>query len=331
MSWGLNYRYSLFDIKASQIVELETQGTNLFGFFVHDEIKIVPDKFSVILGTKLEHNDFTGLEVQPNARMLWTPKKNHTVWAAFSRAVRIPTITEDRRLVNRILIPEVSGPLPLLVQEDNQGITDPEELLAYEMGYRYNVESKFYFDITGFYFDYDEIIELTIGDTFFRSNPIPHLVFPETNDNSIEAEIFGFELAMQWQPLNNLRLSAGYSLAQIQVRPTLPNTLPVDPQIEGDLDIEGEPDHIFNARSYLNLTPNLQLDSLFYLVSKNKTRNIPLYTRFDLRLGWKLNKNIDVSLVGQNLFDPRHPESNELIERDSETQRSFYGKATFRF
>lgn len=157
-------------------------------------------------------------------------------------------------------------------------------------------------------------------------------MFPAGHDNSIAGEVYGFEIAAQWQPLSNLRLSAGYTFAQIDARPTLPNTLiPADFNTEGDLDIEGEPDHILNARSYLNLTPNLQLDSLFYLVSKNTTRNLPLYTRFDLRLGWRPNKNVDISLVGQNLFDPSHAESNELLERDSETQRSFYGKATFRF
>jgi len=44
-----------------------------------------------------------------------------------------------------------------------------------------------------------------------------------------------------------------------------------------------------------------------------------MYTRFDTRLGWKPNDNFELSLVGQNLFDPSHPESNELLERATET------------
>ncbi len=331
LSWGLNYRAAFFDFEKTPIFELENETTNLFGFFVHDEIKIVPDKWSLILGTKLEHNDFTGLEVQPNARMLWTPKDNHTVWAAFSRAIRIPSITEDRRNINRALIP-LPNSLPLLLKDINPGVPDPEELLAYEIGYRYNVESKFYFDITGFYFDYDEIIDFRNDTVFFESNPISHLVVATANDNAIEGEVYGVEIAAQWQPLKNLRLSLGYTFTQIDFRPILPNTF--DPAAfggEGDLESEGEPDHILNARSYLNLTPNLQLDTLFYLVSEHSVRRIPMYTRFDLRLGWKPNKNTELSFVGQNLFDPSHQEANELIERNSETQRSFYLKATFRF
>ncbi len=331
LSWGLNYRYAFFDFEDTPIFQLDNEDTNLFGFFVHDEIKIVPDKWSLILGTKLEHNDFTGLEVQPNIRMLWTPKENHTVWAAFSRAVRIPSITEDRRIINRALIP-LQGSPPLLFKDINDGVTDPEELLAYEIGYRYNVESKFYFDVTGFYFDYEEIIDFRLDTVFFESSPISHLVLPAVNDNAIEGEVYGLELAMQWQPLTNLRLSLGYTFTQIDLRPTLPNTfIPASVNGEGDLDSEGEPDHIFSARSYYNITQNLQLDSLFYLVSEHSIRRIPLYTRFDIRLGWKPHDNLELSFVGQNLFDPSHPELNELVENNSETQRSFYTKAIFRF
>ncbi len=332
LSWGLNYRYALFRFAVNQIFQLPKKDTNLFGLFVHDEIKVVPNRLSLILGTKLEHNDFTGLEVQPNARILWTPDKDHTIWAAFSRAVRIPTITEDQRNTRRILINTGDGSLPLLIRDIAEGVSDPEELLAYEIGYRHNINAKFYFDFTGYYFDYDEIIESKVDSVFGKSNPISHLVLPLTNDNAIEGEVYGFEIAAQWQPLSNLRLSTSYTFAQIDLRPTLPNTfIPASVNGEGDLDSEGEPDHIFNIRSYFNLNPKLQLDSLFYLVSKNSIRNVPLYTRFDLRLGWKPNKNTEISLVGQNLFDPKHPESTELLERNSETQRSFYAKGTLRF
>ncbi len=331
LSWGLNYRAAFFDFETNQIFKLDNQNTNLFGSFIHDEISIVPDKWSLILGTKLEHNDFTGIEVQPNARILWTPSKNHSVWMAFSRAVRLPTINEDKRIANRALVPNFSGDLPLFITERNEGVTSSEKLLSSEIGYRYKVDSKLYFDLTGYYFDYKDIIELTTGPISFESTPFSHFVLPETNDNSIEAKVFGAEFAAQWQPLKNLRLAVGYTLTKIEVRPVLANTLPIFLGGEGDLEVEGEPQHILNARSYLNLTPSLQLDSLFYLVSKNTTRNIPLYTRFDLRLGWNPSANIDISLIGQNLFDPSHPESTELLERNSEVQRSFYAKGTLRF
>ncbi len=331
LSWGLNYRAAFFDFQDTNIFQLDTQSTNLFGFFIHDEIKIIPDKLSFIAGAKLEHNDFTGLEVQPNARILWTPDAQNTVWFAFSRAVRLPTITEDRRQIKTGVVPTTT--LPILFTQENEGVSDPEELLAYEMGYRYNVNSKFYFDLTGYFFDYNEIIEFKVQSSSIQTSPIPHLIIPGSQDNTVEGEVYGFELAAQWQPRNNLRLSLGYTFAQIDLRPTLPNTfIPADFGVtEGDLESEGEPDHILNARSYLNLTPDLKLDSFFFLVSKHSTRGVPMYTRFDMRLGWEPNENFELSLVGQNLFDPSHPESNELLERATETQRSFYAKGTLRF
>ena len=42
------------------------------------------------LGSKFEHNDFTGFEYQPTARLLFTPTNKQSVWAAVSRAVHTP-------------------------------------------------------------------------------------------------------------------------------------------------------------------------------------------------------------------------------------------------
>ena len=62
----------------------------LFSVFVQDQITLVEDTLSLTLGSKFEHNDHTGFEVQPTARFLWTPAKPHSAWAAASRAVRTP-------------------------------------------------------------------------------------------------------------------------------------------------------------------------------------------------------------------------------------------------
>jgi iron complex outermembrane recepter protein len=43
------------------------------------------------LGSKIEHNDFTGFEIQPDARLLWRLQERQSVWLAASRAVRIPS------------------------------------------------------------------------------------------------------------------------------------------------------------------------------------------------------------------------------------------------
>jgi iron complex outermembrane receptor protein len=89
----------------------------------------------------------------------------------------------------------------------------------------------------------------------------------------------------------------------------------------------------------LNLPHNLELDTFYYYVSSRETstpprgafQSIPEYGRLDVRLGWQPVKNVDLSFAAQNLLDDSHPELNELLEVTSETQRSFYFKATLKF
>ncbi len=339
-SWGLNYRYVHFDREPSNIVQISRQESHLASLFLHDEIQLIPDELSLILGTKVEYNVFTGFEFQPSVRTAWNPHPDHTVWAAFSRAVRLPNLSEEDFRVNRILIPApgVFGTgNPTLIQENNDGRTDAEVLLAYELGYRLKASKKLNFDITAYYFDYDNLIELNNGTPLFfqPGPPVPtgfHDIIPILNDNSLEGEVYGVELSGQWEILPNWRLSGSYTFAEIQLH-TLPNAV-IDPNAfntEGDLEAEGEPSHIFNIRSYLNLPYNLELDTFYYYVSKNKSRSIPEYGRLDVRLGWQPMKDVDLSFVAQNLLDPSHPELNELLEVESETQRSYYLKATLKF
>ena len=53
------------------------------------------ERLQLTVGVKVEHNEFTGVEWQPSARMRWTPVKGNTLWASVARAVRTPSIIED--------------------------------------------------------------------------------------------------------------------------------------------------------------------------------------------------------------------------------------------
>lgn len=335
-SWGLNYRYVHFDREVSNITEISRQESHLASLFLHDEIQLIPKELSLILGTKVEYNVFTGFEFQPSVRTAWNPHPDHTIWAAFSRAVRLPNLSEESFRINRVLVPApgfLGTGNPTLIQEVNDGRTDAEVLLAYELGYRFKASKKLNFDLTGYYFDYSDLIEINDGvPTFFNPGPPVHDIVPLFNDNSLDGEIFGVEVSGQWQVLRNWRLSGSYTFADIQLRP-LPNRNITAGAFntEGDIEAEGEPKHIFNIRSYLNLPYNLELDTFYYYVSKNKSRSIPEYGRLDVRLGWQPIKDVDLSFVAQNLLDPSHPELTELLEVASETQRSYYLKATLKF
>ncbi len=334
VSWGANYRLSNFNFTNTNIITFPNDVTHLYGVFVHDEITLIQDFWNIIVGSKFEHNQFSGWEIQPNVRTNFRFDSQHSAWAAFSKAARIPTIREEGAMINRALIPAGGPlPLPLLIREQNQGNLEAEDLLAYEAGYRFNYNSKFYIDLAGFYFDYNNIIEFTEDPVGFRlMPPPPHLLLDSTHDNSLEGEVYGFEVTSQWQALPQLKLAGSYSYLDVNLKPTKLNTfIPQSFNSEGDLDAEGEPNHVLSARAYINLPQNLEFDILYYFTSNNSIRNIPEYHRLDLRLGWKPIKELELSLMGQNIADEKHFELNELLERATQTERSYYFKATVNF
>jgi iron complex outermembrane receptor protein len=55
---------------------------------------------------------------------------------------------------------------------------------------------------------------------------------------------------------------------------------------------------------------------------------VPAYTAVDLRWGWKVSREVELSLTLQNLFDPEHPEFNAAPR--SEFERGAFLKLLWR-
>ena len=47
---------------------------HLVSAFVQDQITLLDDRVQLTVGSKFEHNDYTGFEFQPNLRALWKPR-----------------------------------------------------------------------------------------------------------------------------------------------------------------------------------------------------------------------------------------------------------------
>ena len=64
-----------------------------------------------------------------------------------------------------------------------------------------------------------------------------------------------------------------------------------------------------------------------------RVEGIELVTALDLRLAWQPRKDLELSLVGQNLLDNAHPEygSSFILSTPSEIQRGVYLKADWKF
>ena len=95
--WGARWR-----ITADEVVPLprnrfvpgaDTQ--HLVTGFLQLSWEAIEDRLWLVTGTKVEHNEFTGFEHQPNVRAVVRPADRHTVWLAGSRAVRTPSRLEN--------------------------------------------------------------------------------------------------------------------------------------------------------------------------------------------------------------------------------------------
>lgn len=105
--WGFGYRAVKDDFDNTFAVSLspDSRTNHLISAFVQDQIELVPDRFHLTVGSKIEHNDYTGFEVQPSVKMLWTPHERHTLWGSVSRAVRTPSRVEASGQVVIVGIP----------------------------------------------------------------------------------------------------------------------------------------------------------------------------------------------------------------------------------
>ncbi len=334
--WGLGYRFTQDDVASTFTISLDpdSRDDHLFSAFVQDDITLIKDLLRLTVGSKFEENDYTGFEIQPNARLLWTPHEQHSVWASVSRAVRTPSRADaDVRLNQSVLPPGTLIPGSTV----NEYISlfgdrniESEELLSYELGYRIIPAKNLSADIAAFYNDYDELRTIEPGLPFIETSPAPpHLVIPFTGSNKMDGGVYGVELAANWRPVDWWRFSAAYTYLQIHLHLDEDSGDTVSEAAEGE-----SPHNQFSLRSSFDLKKDIELDLWLRYVDNLPSLNEDSYVTMDARLSWEPIKDLELSIVGQNLLDNHHPEFTQEIFINStptEVERSVYGKIAWRF
>jgi iron complex outermembrane receptor protein len=299
--WGAGYRIISDNIESTQLIKFvpPKQSYDLVSAFVQDEISFSQGKYRLTIGSKFEHNDFTGFEIQPNIRMLVKSDPKRSIWWAVSRAVRTPSRAEhDIQVVNMV---------------GNRGYKS-EELIAYEFGYRNQPRESFIVDLSFFFNDYHKL-QTFEGDTVY---------------NKKSAKAIGAELALVWIPLDWWHIKSAYSFWMMQVY------LDPDSREKGAFNVEHEsPEDQAYIRSSMDLPLKLDLDVMARAVSPLSTRGMGVdsYAALDACLAWNFSPNVRFEIVGQNLNKKSHleyradwiPFANTLI------QRSIYGGIRVQF
>ncbi len=324
--WGLGYRFTQDDLEADEYVP-ESSGNHLFSAFVQNEITLVEDRLALTLGSKFEHNDFSGFEFQPNGRLLWTPHPRHTLWTSVSRAVRTPTRAEMDILRESDIIPPgdlyPGSPTILTVLVGNDDFKSAE-LLSLEFGHRFWPTSYLSVDTATFYNIYDNLRSVKALFPSAETLPTPHLRLPLSVGNRVEGNTYGLELAADWRVRDWWRLRTAYTFLQMQLTIT-----PLDEGAEGK-----SPHNQFSLRSTMDLPWDLEFDAWLRWVDGLPTLDVADYVSLDVRIGWRPTEYLELSLVGQNLMEDHRPEyATDVVLPIPcfETERGVYGTVTWRF
>jgi iron complex outermembrane recepter protein len=322
--WGAGYRHmgsileqtNPFARVLDQDIRLE-----LFSAFVQDEIKIVPHVLSLTVGTKIEHNEFTGFELQPSIRTVIKPTENQSVWAAISRAVRTPNVIEGMNAVAAAYGEPFPGPggglyIPTVVGNPD---LESDVLWAYEAGYRSQLSKRVSVDLAVFQNNYRSMISAGAVQRLIPSVPIG--IAELSWGNHTTGHTNGGEITMNVSPTASWRLAASYALLKTRFSSEISDTA----GLEGS-----SPGNQATLRSFHDLSARMSVDTqLRYIGHINA---VSAYIGTDVRLSYRLADQIEISIVGKNLLDRRHPEqAPTAFASVAEIPRSVTGKITWYF
>lgn len=328
LSWGGDYRHDADDTLGSANISFNPakRGTNLAGVFLQDELMLLPEKLWVTIGSKLEHNSYSGFALQPNVRVLLAPGKTQALWAAVSHAAE-----NSARFDADIQTNEPSGTtpggVPVVTSSFGVHVLPAENVTAYEAGYRKEFKRRFSIDTAAFFNRYSKRHTYEPGIPYLEGSVNPYLVMPLTTAYKISGHSQGGEVSATASVSAAWRVVAGYTFLQTHVSAAA-DSLDFTTATETN---RSSPRHQFVVRSMVNLSRRLQLDSALYFVGQVPGPEIPRYARVDVRAGWRFSDSAELSLGARNLLDPRHFEfgSGDFVNA-TQVGRSVYARLVWR-
>ena len=324
LTWGAGMRHISDRTRGSFTVAFDPAAarTQIYNAFVQDEIAL-GEAVRLTLGSKFEHNETTGLETQPSVRLHWRASPSDTFWAAVSRAVETPSrATLNSQINYRVELPfSPFNPLPFPAVVGLRGSPDmvSQELVSSEIGYRGLFGHNLSVDLTVFHNRYKKLVTAE-GLTIVPGMPT-YATYGFAN--GLSGDAYGVELSSVWQVSPAWRLSGSVSTLRMKLSPDAANSAFGKP---------GEsPDYMVQLHSQHDLGHNLELDAHLLRTGELPSAGIPAHTRLDLRLGWRVNPGLELSLTGRNLLKGSHAEFKAEDLQASRIPRSWLAQAHWKF
>ena len=308
--WGFGERVTQYRITprvapdSSLLWSPVARTLNLANLFAEDHIAL-GDRVDLTIGLKLESDPYSGISPMPSARISWRVDDNDLVWAAASHAVRSPTPFDTD-------VMEKLGSVLFLTGNAN---FQPEQVTAYELGYRGTLSSDLSFSISLFDDVYDDLRSI---------EPNPVTLLPLFWGNKIAGDVHGLEVWASWQAADWWRMSAGFNWQHEDLEFTAGASKLLGLSQAGD-----DPNQQAQLRSTIRLSDALSFDANLRYVGELADPKVPDYVEMNARLGWKVSPVLELSLSGFNLLHAHHLEyvtgTQDLIGR------SVFAESKWRF
>ncbi len=276
--------------------------SSLLSAFAQDEIQFFENRLAVTLGGQVQYDSDSGAGVQPTVRVMWKPRSGQRLWAATSRALRTPSLTDQGI---RLIYPPVltdSG-LPLIVALQGNPLAETESLVDAEAGYRVEIGTAASIDVTGFVGRYDRLRTQEPGAPVVRFVPSPQILVTTLFSNQLQATTRGLEVAGQWSPMSAWRLDGSYTAFDVSPRLAAASQDPNAGRTDGNA-----PRAQWQLRSVLSPGTRATVGVSIFHVGTLEELQVEAYTRTDVRAEWRFSSRVSAVVIGQNLFDAAHAE-----------------------
>jgi iron complex outermembrane receptor protein len=192
-----------------------------------------------------------------------------------------------------------------------------EHLMAYELGYRAEIDPKFAYDFALFFYKYDNLRMSKQGAPFKDqyNNMIIPFVFVDDADGRNDAYALGGEVAAHWNVSEAWRLSGSYG------------------RLESTYNEGKSPPNQVKCISSWDLGSHWQFDATLRYVDYLASMEVPSYLTMDCRLAWQPRKNVEFAVIGRNLLQEHHWEfgPTNYPYYVTEVSRSVFGKVTWTY
>lgn len=301
---GLNLRTSSDELSGQlQQVQFDppSRTDHFLSAFIQDKISLFDSGVFLTLGSKVEHNEYTGSEYEPSVRLSWNIDSRRSLWASISQAVRVPSRLEDDLLVTL-------GPGQQFKSGDK---FQSENLTAYELGFRNQLLDETILDVSTFFNVYDDLLS-TEGLMF---------------GNKSSGNTYGVEIATRSNLAHWWRLDLAYTYLEMELElddDSLDNYQTRISAVEG-----ANPTHQASLRSSMDLVESWHFDFDLRFVDSLPGLDVNSYLTGGARVAYDLYDSLEIAVVGQNLFQSRHFEQGG--ETATQVQRGVYGSMILRF